>query len=373
MRVLIVGAGVAGCALYRRLKPLGFTIDIIEKSATLSSEGAAICLPANAMLALDKLGLSKPVLNLAYQVDQIEYALSSGKTLASASLHTAPLNKAPFVALKRDDLMSLLRKDIAEDVQLNTWPEDIKQDNNEVLVTFQSGETKTYDLVVAADGINSSVRQMVQPNSAPLTHKVTNWRFTAKKPVVGIQPTYYVGNESAFMIYPISEDEVYCYGQIMDEDGKFASLASNKAIQEVFSEYASPVTECVNSLNEDQHIVLGQLKTVQHTEPLFNRVVLVGDALHGCPPSLQQGAGMSLEDINCLADFLEQHELHDALKQYQQKRADRVTWTVKESNKIIKLAGLGRSPIGRFIRNTIIRLKGPANVVGWRKLLTEMD
>ncbi|MBL1268051.1 MAG: FAD-dependent monooxygenase [Halomonas sp.] len=373
MRVLIVGAGVAGCALYRRLKPLGFTVDIIEKSAALGSEGAAICLPANAMLALEKLGLSKPVLNLAYQVDQVEYALPSGKTLSSASLHQAPLNKAPFVALKRDDLMSVLRKNMAEDVQLSTWLEDIKHVDNEVLVTFQSGETTSYDLVVAADGINSSVRQMVQPDSAPLLHKVTNWRYTTKKPVAGIQPTYYVGNDSAFMIYPISEDEVYCYGQIMDDDGKFTSLASYKVIKEIFADYASPVSDCINDLTEDQPIVLGQLKTVKHTESLFGCVVLVGDALHGCPPSLQQGVGMSLEDINCLADCLEQHELQKALKKYQQQRVERVTWTVSESNKIIKLAGLGRSPIGRFIRNTMIRVKGPANVVGWRKLLTEMD
>lgn len=373
MRVLIVGAGVAGCALYRRLKPLGFAVDIIEKSSALGSEGAAICLPANATLALEKLGLSQPVLDLAYQVDQVEYALPSGKTLASASLHQAPLNKAPFVALKRDDLMSVLRKDMSEAVQMNTWLEDLKQGDNDVLVTLQSGETKSYDLVVAADGINSSVRQMVQTDSAPLSHKVTNWRYTTKKPIAGIQPTYYVGNDSAFMIYPISEEEVYCYGQIMDDDGKFASLPSHQAIQDIFADYASPVSDCIKNLTAEQPIVLGQLKTVKNTESLFNRVVLVGDALHGCPPSLQQGAGMSLEDINCLADALEQFELAEALKHYQQQRTARVTWTVNESNKIIKLAGLGRSPIGRFIRNTMIRVKGPANVVGWRKLLNEME
>jgi 2-polyprenyl-6-methoxyphenol hydroxylase-like FAD-dependent oxidoreductase len=369
MRILIVGAGIAGCALYRRLQPLGFNIDIIEKSPELGSEGAAICLPANAMLALEPLGLAEQVKQVAYQVDKIEYALSSGKTLASASLHEAPLNKAPFVALKRDALMDILRTGIAENVKLSTWPTAINQENNQVLVTLNTGSTKTYDLVVAADGINSATRAMVQVNTPLFTHQVTNWRFITQKPKAGIQPTYYVGNNSAFMIYPISDTEVYCYGQIIDEKGHYSAQPSHKAIQSVFSSYDATVVQCIQGLTEQQSIVLGQLKSVQQTESVFGRVVLVGDALHGCPPSLQQGAGMSLEDINCLADQLSKSTLEAALQSYRAERAERVAWCVKESNKIIKLAGMGRSPLGRFVRNSIIRLKGPANVVGWRKLL----
>ena len=371
MRILIIGAGIAGCALYRRLKSLDFDIDIIEKSSELGSEGSAICLPANAMLALEQLGLAEQIKQVAYQVDHIEYALSSGKTLASASLHEAPLNKAPFVALKRDALMSILRNGMAADVQLSAWSTALSQENNEVLVTFNTGACKTYDLVIAADGINSATRGMVQPNTSLLTHQVTNWRFITNKPKANIQPTYYVGNDSAFMIYPISDNEVYCYGQIMDEQGQYAALPSDKALQDIFSEYDVPVAKCIQGLTEHQHIVLGQLKSVEQTESVFDHVVLVGDALHGCPPSLQQGAGMSLEDINCLANNLAHSSLEKALINYQQARSERVAWTVSESNKIIKLAGLGRTPIGRFIRNNMIRFKGPANVVGWRKLLND--
>ena len=81
---------------------------------------------------------------------------------------------------------------------------------------------------------------------------------------------------------------------------------------------------------------------------------------------------MAFEDINCLSDLI--HEPLDiALQQYAERRRSRVSWTVKESNKIIKLAGLGQSPIGRLLRNSIIRIKGPANVVGWKKLLNTFE
>lgn len=372
MRILIVGAGIAGCTLYRRLRSQNLSVDIIEKSSTLESEGIAICLPANAMLELKYLDLSDQVTQYAFQVDQVEYALSSGKTLAVASLHKAPLNIAPFVALKKDDLMSVLREGMLDEIQLNTWPIKINQNSTKAVVTLNSGETQEYDLVVAADGIRSGVREMVQPDVPLRSHQITNWRFIAQKPKPGFQPIYYIGHDSAFMIYPISESEVYCYGQINDENGEFSSKPSIEAITSIFENYDTPVAQCVKGLNEEQKIVRGQLKSVQNTDSVFDRVVLVGDALHGCPPSLQQGVGMSLEDINCLADNLEHSPLEVALDNYKKIRSERVALVVNESNKIIKLATLGRSPIGRLIRNNMIRLKGPANVVSWCKLLKEL-
>ncbi|TKG06068.1 FAD-dependent monooxygenase [Vibrio sp. F13] len=371
MRVLIVGAGIAGCALYRRLNRLDFDLDIVEKSSKLGSEGAAICLPANAMLALKSLGLSRQILDKAYKVEQIEYALSSGKTLAKASLTEPPLDIAPFVALKRDALMSVLRHGMADNVQLSTWPISLEQHRDTATVTFNTGKMKDYDLVIGADGINSFVRELVQPGAPLLEHQVTNWRFIAQNLSGTTNPIYYIDDNSVFMIYPISKHEVYCYGQVGDKSRLYAQMSSLEAMRSLFSDYAQPVRDCIGSLTDASQIVSGQLKSVQKTESVFNRVVLVGDALHGCPPSLQQGAGLSLEDVNCLADLLENTPLEVALEEYKEKRKRRISWVVKESNKLIKLAGLGRSSIGRFVRNSIIRLKGPANVVGWRKLLRE--
>jgi len=66
-----------------------------------------------------------------------------------------------------------------------------------------------------------------------------------------------------------------------------------------------------------------------------------------------------------------QKKRKQALKNYDERRLPRVKWVVNESNKIIKLAASGNSLIGRLLRNMLIRKKGPANVVGWRKLMEE--
>ncbi|TMO68785.1 monooxygenase [Pseudoalteromonas aurantia] len=373
IRILIVGAGIAGSALFRRLKAQRHQVDIIEKSPTLTNEGAAICLPANAMIELKKLDLVDQVMACAHQVEQIEYALSNGKTLAKASLNDAPLNKAPFVALKRDALMNILRKDIAKEITLDTCLTDIDHTDEGATVTFNNGHSQHYDLVVAADGINSQVREIIQPDTPLLKHTVTNWRFITQKPSQDFQPVYYVGNTSLFMIYPISNEEVYCYGHVIDPTGQYYAMPVKTALNAIFANYAAPIKHCLDNMPDNKDIVRGGLKSVAKTESVYNNVVLIGDALHGCPPSLQQGAGMSLEDVNCLAEQLADNtlDLQQVLANYQQARSARVAWTVQESNKIIKLARLGQSFIGRLVRNFIIRRTGPANVVGWRKLLAE--
>ena len=80
---------------------------------------------------------------------------------------------------------------------------------------------------------------------------------------------------------------------------------------------------------------------------------------------------MGLEDANCLANLLNEASIPEALRKFEEVRIPRIEWIVKESNKIIKLAAIGRYRWGRFIRNFMIRKNGPTNVAGWRKLLSE--
>ncbi len=120
----------------------------------------------------------------------------------------------------------------------------------------------------------------------------------------------------------------------------------------------------------DEEIIPGRLQSVASREVYSGSVLLIGDALHGCPPALQQGVGMGLEDVHCLADLFDKHqELDTIFSLFKQQRLERISWVIDESNRIIRLASKGRTFLGRVIRNFVVRKGGPANVNGWRKLL----
>lgn len=370
-KILIVGAGIAGLALYRALQQHQLDADLIEKHTEWADEGNGLCLPANAVAGLESLGLKAPLLKIAHQVHSIEYAKADGTTLAKASLDIPPLNQQPFLALHRSQLLELLREGLESKVRFGLTLKAIQQDGDGVEVQLSDGSTARYDLVVGADGIYSQTRQLAfaQPGLEELG--VSNWRFVVPMNTTGLQPVYYLGHDEAFMIYPIGRDSAYCYAQVADKPGRYMSQAPRQVLPELFGHYAPQVTSVIQELNGQVPIFAGRLRAVQSREVYRGRVVLVGDALHACPPALQQEVGQAMEDVLSLSELLAHHELDEALAAYKTKRLPRIRWVINESNRMIRMATKGRFWLGRVLRDRIIRRSGPVNVAGWKHLLSK--
>jgi 2-polyprenyl-6-methoxyphenol hydroxylase-like FAD-dependent oxidoreductase len=91
------------------------------------------------------------------------------------------------------------------------------------------------------------------------------------------------------------------------------------------------------------------------------RVVLIGDAAHCCPPTLAQGAAMSLEDALVLAELLTSgRDWDDALLQsYYERRIPRVRAVVEASVQIGRwqLDGVRDADVPGLIGRTMNSLK----------------
>jgi 2-polyprenyl-6-methoxyphenol hydroxylase-like FAD-dependent oxidoreductase len=91
------------------------------------------------------------------------------------------------------------------------------------------------------------------------------------------------------------------------------------------------------------------------------RVVLVGDAAHACPPTLAQGAAMSLEDALVLAELLTGRESWDEqlLQDYYERRIARVRPVVDASVQLgqWQLDGVRDADVPGLIGRTLGPLK----------------
>jgi 2-polyprenyl-6-methoxyphenol hydroxylase-like FAD-dependent oxidoreductase len=368
-RILISGAGIAGLSLARRLDQLGIAHVLIEKRAAAPTGGAGIALPFNAIQALRQLGLAEPVLAAAHQVAEVIYTKKDGAVLGRASLHDAPLDQDKFVAMRRSDLHAILLDGIAPRIHYQSTIESFDARPDGVQVNSANPAVQGhYDLVVSAEGIHSELRQRsFAGETTTVDHNVTNWRFVVDYPQHGLQPTYMFGRSEMFMAYPISPDALYCYAHVYDDANDYATRDAPQSLRQLFGSFGGPVDAILDRLGT-QPVLGGRLQSVVKPFYAKGRIVFIGDAGNACSPLLQQGAACAFEDALCLAEQLHSLPVDSAIDAYQKRRAPRVDWIVSASDGPLKMMKTMRSPLGAFMRNMLIRRKGPLNAHGWKQL-----
>lgn len=367
--ILISGAGIAGLLLARQLDQFGIPYLLIESRASLTTDGAGIALPANAMKALRHLHLAAAVEQCAHQVREIIYTDTAGNVLNQASLLEAPLNADKFVALHRSELHHILSDGLLKRIHFNTKITSMQQTDDGVFVEFNNKKLKpqTFAGVIGADGVHSVVRELTFNHDALVDVGLNIWRWTCQYPTKNLEPTYMLGAAHLFMVYPISDNEVYCY---LHAAGSEAIQNHREFVINKLQSFGGMAKNMLAILPDAEAIIPGRLRSV--AKPLFSlgRVALVGDAGHACSPMLQQGAAAALEDIITVAQLLRFFPVEEAFARYEALRKERVHWVSQASDGPIKmLIGMKEEQLGPLYEK--IRKEGPLNVNGWKALLAK--
>ena len=209
VRVLIVGAGIAGLAAARALGAWGAAVEVVERAPGPATAGTGIYLPGNAVRALDALGLAEAVTGRAVRIERQHTADHRGRALFDVDVARWWSGVGPCVALHRADLQQALLTGIG-DVPIS-WGQTIREaaaDHGGVRIELSSGRTVRYDLVLGADGVHSTVRQLMvdAPSVRPVGQRA--WRFVApcseQAPVWSVQ----LGRGSAFLTIPIGDGQL---------------------------------------------------------------------------------------------------------------------------------------------------------------------
>ena len=368
-KILIVGAGIAGLSFARLLEKQKKDFVIIEKRSSGDRDGAAIALPFNATRALKHMGLLEDVLKHSFEVSQIRYLKYSGAVLSTADLRQAPFENDKFIATKRTDLHNILLKGIEKKIHYDTSLETFKSyDTHAVASCSNSKLNGEYKVIVAADGINSTLRTqsfLAEPN---VDYGIICWRWLVDYVNHDIEPTYMIGKTDVFMAYPYSKDSLYCYAHIYEKSDSFKQLSDDlSTIQSIFGNYGAFVPRILD-LSQSSEFIKGKLISVPSVKLRKKRVVFIGDASSGCSPLLQQGAAAAFEDAIELAAAIEANGIEIAPKVFAEQRMPRASWVLKTSDAPLKAVKAMESDFVCAIRNFIIRLGGPLNVKGWKQL-----
>jgi 2-polyprenyl-6-methoxyphenol hydroxylase-like FAD-dependent oxidoreductase len=342
--VLVIGGGAAGNAVTVLLRRAGLTVDLIEaKDDWNATAGSGITLQGNALRVLRELGVWDRVRESGFAFGSVGITTPDGTVLHVArDLRTGGDDLPATIGMQRPQLQRILIDAVraaGASVRLGTTAEILGQDAQGVSLRFSDGSEGRYDLVIAADGLGSTTRAAIGITAKPEPTGMAIWRVAAPRPAGVTRTDLAYGGPAYIAGYcPTSDTTLYAY--VVEANRDRASIPPQTYADEMrrltrhyggfWPEISAHITDPakVNYTWFDRMLVEGSWHR--------GRVVLVGDAAHCCPPTLAQGAALSLEDAWVLTQLLTGADTWDnALFQaYYERRIARVRPVVEASVQI---------------------------------------
>ncbi|WP_410809545.1 FAD-dependent monooxygenase [Micromonospora sp. 067-2] len=321
LRILVVGAGIAGLAVARALRLAGFRPDVTDKLPPGESTETGLYLPGNAARALRRLDLHDPVRPLGQVIRRQRFFDAAGVQLCEVDLDTLWSGVGECRALPRSDLHRVLLSGAGGAVRHGAEVRTLDLLPGGVGVTFTDGTSTEYDLVVGADGPRSPVRALASLGGPPRPVGQVVYRAVLRDGPPVTEWTALLGQRSGFLMVPIGAGRLHCYA---DEAGTEAPADPLARLRDLFADYGGPVPEVLAALDR---VHVGITDEVELGRWHRGRVLLVGDAAHATAPTLSQGAAMALEDAVVLAESLRAAgTVEAALVAYESRRRPRTRW-----------------------------------------------
>jgi 2-polyprenyl-6-methoxyphenol hydroxylase-like FAD-dependent oxidoreductase len=338
-KVLVVGGGITGSMLSLALAQRGVEVDLVEISPRWFGVGHGITLQGNALKALRAVGVLDTVLAKAVPFDTLRLLDADGSLITELPTPRTGGEDLPATAgALRSDLQTALCDAVyaaGVRVRLGLSVASFDQAPGHVDVTFTDGGTGRYDLVVGADGLKSHIRSLIGIDTAPRPVGMSIFRVVAERPAeMDCAETYSGGPRYKAGYSPISADE--CYAYLLDENLD-AELIGPRAPLSLMRErgegYGGTWGKIIAGLPDDTAVDYRWIEAVLVDGPWYRgRVIVVGDAVHACPPLVAQGAAMCAEDAVILAEMVTgQQPAQAALADFMARRLPRVRTVLENS------------------------------------------
>ena len=357
---IVVGAGIGGLSAAIGLRRIGWDVTVLERSAAVGEIGAGMSQAPNALRALDALGVGEQ----ARAAGTPFFATTNLREPSGRSLMRAPSNGPhPLLGFHRADLHGVLREAVpAASIRTGAKVTGFEQTAGRAHVRVGE-ETFSADLVVAADGIHSTARRHLLPDTPdPAFWNYTVWRGIAGLDLAAHEGCMTLGADRYFLTMPLTRGRVYWALGARAEAPGVRYEDEREAVRERVAGWHDLISTLLDATPVER-VLHHDITDLDHAPlPTFvnGRIALLGDAAHPMSPDLGQGAGMAIEDAVVLAAALaETDDPATALAQYDRDRRPRTQWVAKAAHKNGHDALMGSAARQRILALTL-RLMSPA-------------
>ena len=338
-RVLIVGGGLSGTSAALSLQREGIDVEIVEKEPVWSATGTGITLMGPAMRALKQLGVLEECLAEGSGCSEMSLFTADGQLFHTLEIPGLLGPDWPAVGgMMRPTLHKILADAASEkgvSVRTGTTVTALEQSPDAVTVELSDGSKESYDLLLAADGFRSQIRELVFGDDAPQPKALGQvvWRALLRRPasVTGEFQFYGPGLKTGFT--PLGPDRMYQF-LVQPFDSDLPEPAERPArMRELLEVFGGAVAEVRDEITEPEQVDVRKLYWLIMPAPWHRgRVLLIGDSAHATTPQLAMGGAIALEDGIVLGELLAaEDDLDTVFEQFMERRYERCRMVVENS------------------------------------------
>lgn len=315
VRVAIIGGGIAGASTAVALNSRGIRADVYEQAPVLKEVGAGIGVRPPSVNCFKKWGLYEDLKKVTTRSNLMEIIEGDDNVLIRETWPVLTGDEADAYArlIHRADLLDLLIANIPEDqLHLNHRLTDIVDHGDYAEVTFDNGKKIEADIVIAADGIRSPVRNKVLGHVEPiysgyLAHRILipfedALGMASEENILRI----YVNGDDSFYLLPLESRKQVSVDITVPGEFNLRPELTKEEIMESIKGFGPTLQKIVENLKLEDIVT----RPLCDIEPLSkwstNSVTIIGDAAHAMLHNQGQGANMAMQDAEVLAAAIEE-------------------------------------------------------------------
>ncbi len=356
MKVLVVGGGIAGLTLAAFLEASNIEYEVVEKCPDWSHLGYLISIWDAGRDIMKKLGLAEQFDKFGSPKHAYSVRDGSGRVLREFNFQELYSRYGGAItALSRSALHSLVLNAIPKSkIRMDRTVESFTQEQGAARCVFNDGTEATYDVVVGADGIHSSIRKQAFCDAVEHYEEWRVWYawIDGKFDQSGAITEYVEAGEFA-VVFSAGDKTMACFSAPMSHAIRDEPGDRLENLKRLFQHETFLIPSALEGLAAE-NIMPTDLIEIHLTTWSKGRVVLLGDSAHNFGPHIGMGGSMALEDAYVLAGELlkasQSGDVRTCLERYERERKRRIHLAERISHRI-RNGTLIRSRIYRQIAN----------------------